>query len=430
MNELYDVAVLGLGPSGTVAAYRATQRGVKVLGIDPKGINAPSTVGVWASQLPDWFPDEAVASRFTPEVISRTGRQVLTAEYAMLVPGWEQQLGGFAVVEKKAEPAIAVFYGVPGRKKRRPLRSWFQPKSDELLSVMSEDDSLIDTVDHLWITTTPSTMSARQLAHGLVVPEGSVPEAHRRGVLMDFSPVAGFPEDGPVTFSYRVPLGDGTWLIEETILATDGDSETLLAHLEMKNLARLEQLGITTEDIRRTEVVSFPLGPRGIPGDRARTPLGLALGMIPVSRRTSLDLSFLASPWGGKGVKGEAHIGTAGGWIHPATGYSVGAVLAGTEEMLDRVLAGSPPTSRAWRVNYALRRFGLNVVLGFSPTQYQEFFGIVLGLPERDLLDYLISTSPWDTARVMVRIILRAFRQTPSTALAVFRLAPGALFRK
>ena len=429
MNELYDVAVLGLGPSGTVAAYRASQRGLNVLGIDPRGINAPSTVGVWASQLPDWFPEDAVASRFTPDVISHTGRQVLTAEYAMLAPGWEQHLAGFDVVEKKAEPAITVLFGVPGQK-GRPLRSWFQPKSDELLSVMSEDDSLIDIVDHLLITTTPSPMSARQLAHGLVVPEGSVPEAHRRGVLMDFSPVAGFPDDGPVTFSYRVPLGDGTWLIEETILATDGDPKTLLEHLEAKNLARLEQLGITMEDIRRTEVVSFPLGPRRIPGDRARTPLGLALGMIPLGRRASLDLRFLAGPWGGKGVKGEAHIGTAGGWIHPATGYSVGAVLADTDAMLDRVLAGSPPTSRAWRINYALRRFGLNVVLGFSPTQYHEFFGIVLSLPERDLLAYLTSTSPWATARVMVRIFLRAFRRTPSTAMAVFRLAPAALFRK
>src|SRR5699024_1878340 len=252
MNELYDVAVLGLGPSGTVAAYRASQRGLNVLGIDPRGINAPSAVRVWAYQLPDWFPEDAVASRFTPDVSSHTGRQVLTAEYAMLAPGWEQHLAGFDVVEKKAEPAITVLFGVPGQK-GRPLRSWFQPKSDELLSVMSEDDTLIDIVDHLLITTTPSPMSARQLAHGLVVPEGSVPEAHRRGVLMDFSPVAGFPDDGPVTFSYRVPLGDGTWLIEETILATDWDPETLLEHLKVKNLARLEQLGITMEDIRRTD---------------------------------------------------------------------------------------------------------------------------------------------------------------------------------
>ena len=152
--------------------------------------------------------------------------------------------------------------------------------------------------------------------------------------------------------------------------------------------------------------------------------------MIPVLQGAWLDLRFLAGPWNGRGIPGEAHIGGTAGWIHPATGYSVGTVLAHTDAMLDRVLNGETPTPKSWRINHLLRTLGLNIILRLSASQYREFFTIVLGLPEKDLLDYLTCTNPWVTARVMVRIILREFRSSPSTALAVFRHLPAALIKK
>ncbi len=433
MKELYDVAVLGLGPSGAVAAHRATKRGLKVLGIDPRGINSPSTVGMWAFQIPAWFPPEAIATRFTPSMITHKGRIDLTTEYVMLKSGWEKHLEGFDVIRDKAQPTARYSWGddAPTRRNRfSALQSWFKPDPDEQVSVMFDDAPSPGSFTNLLVSTPASIMEARQLARGIVVPESVVPVEQRFAVLMDFSALPGFDEPGPVSFSYRVPLGDGNWLIEETILATTDSPSELLPHLKRKNLARMEHLGIPESEQIGSEVVNFPLGPRSLPHDRPRTRLGLALSSIPFARGAHLDLRFLAGPWGGRGIAGEASIGSAGGWIHPATGYSVGEVLAGTDTMLDRVLAGNTATSMAWRLNYALRHLGLNVLLELNPAQYQEFFSIVLSLPEKDLLGYLNSTDPRVTARVMMKIIINEFKSSPATALTVLKRAPGAAFRK
>lgn len=439
MKQSPIFTVLGLGPSGTVAAHRAAQRGLEVVGIDPRGVNAPSTVGLWASQLPRWFPREAVASRFRPALITPAGTRILTSEYVVLSPGWEQVLDGFEVVREKAWPGVGMKYSLSFDGNREnptiqqrisALKSWFRPNPDEQVSVILDESSSPGQLSHLLVSVPQVTMKAHQVAYGMVVPENAVPDTQRQGVLMDFSPLPGYTDSNPVTFSYRIPLGDGTWLIEETILATTGDPATLLPHLEEKNSDRLQHLGISGEHILRSEVVVFPLGPRRLPDDRPRTRLGLALSMIPFLKGAWLDLRFLAGPWNGRGIPGEAHIGGTAGWIHPATGYSVGTVLAHTDAMLDRVLNGETPTPKSWRINHLLRTLGLNIILRLSASQYREFFTIVLGLPEKDLLDYLTCTNPWVTARVMVRIILREFRSSPSTALAVFRHLPAALIKK
>lgn len=433
MKQSPILAVLGLGPSGAVAAHRAAQRGLDVVGIDPRGVNAPSTVGLWASQLPEWFPEEAVASRFQPAVIIQASTRILASEYVVLAPGWEQTLDGFEVVREKAWPAVSVRYSGPAgdtRSRLQRLRSLFRPNPDEQVSVVMDESDNPGQLSHLLVSVPQSTMTARQLAYGVVVPESSIPEGQRQGVLMDFSQLPGYDDSTPVTFSYRIPLGDGTWLIEETILASTGIPEALIAHLEEKNSARLDHLRINTDDILRSEMVDFPLGPHRLPDDRPRTRLGLALSMIPFIQGSWLDLRFLAGPWGGSGMAGEAHIGGAAGWIHPATGYSVGTVLAHTDAMLDRVLAGKTPTPKSWWLNQHLRTLGLNILLRFSPAQYREFFTTILNLPEKNLLDYLICTNPRITAKVMVKIILRQFRSHPSTAFTVFQHLPAALIKK
>ena len=67
--------------------------------------------------------------------------------------------------------------------------------------------------------------------------------------------------------------------------------------------------------------------------------------------------------------------------MHPATGYSVGAVLADVDRFLDRLAArgdASPPGGRmlAW-----LHRRGLHVILGFDADRTREFFDAFFTLP-------------------------------------------------
>ncbi|WP_080794864.1 lycopene cyclase family protein [Corynebacterium pacaense] len=349
---LYDATVIGLGPSGTVAAHRAAARGLRVLGIDPAGPNAPGTIGVWADQIPGWFPDAGIAAEFRPWVIADGVRRRLRSRYVVLAPKWEKRLGGFPVLRGSA------------------------PLSKRLPAA------------HTFISVPESTLSARQLAHGFIITTDREPDA----VLMDFSPVPGFG-DAPSTFSYRIPLGGGHWLIEETILATTDPPDELLPLLERKCLARMAMLGITGR-IAGTEIVDFPLGP----------------GVVPRDRRG-----------------GRVHIGGAAGWMHPATGYSVGEVLAATDGMLDRVLAGRRPRPAAWHLNHFLQRRGLAVLLRLSPAQTRRFFSVVLALGEDDLRAYLTGSDPVRTAGVMLRIFLRVAKKAPGTALAVLRAFPRAI---
>ena len=101
--------------------------------------------------------------------------------------------------------------------------------------------------------------------------------------------------------------------------------------------------------------------------------------------------------------------------MHPATGYSVGAVLADVDRFLDHLAArddASPPGGRplAW-----LRRRGLHVLLGFDADQTREFFDSFLSLPDAAIREYLTGTSTPRTLAVMMALAIPLGRRNPKT---------------
>ncbi|MGX6516695.1 MAG: hypothetical protein ACWM05_08070 [Corynebacterium amycolatum] len=185
-------SVVGLGPAGRIAAHRASARGWDVTAYDPAGGTLPSTIGLWCDQLPDWLPSDFLAATFQPSVILVDGTERrLTRAYGVVNKDCLQTLGGFRI-------------------ERRVLT-----------------DSETSGTD-ITIVTTGRTHAAagrggqvRQLAIGHIFSLDDVPSAHRRAVLMDFTPAEpNAPETEPASFSYRIFLDDRTFLIEETILAT------------------------------------------------------------------------------------------------------------------------------------------------------------------------------------------------------------------
>ena len=146
---------------------------------------------------------------------------------------------------------------------------------------------------------------------------------------------------------------------------------------------RLADLGLDPARAIADETVDFPMGPRHLPDDDPR--------------------------------KGHGHFGAAGGWMHPATGYSVGAVLADVDRFLDQLEAradASPPGGRplAW-----LRRRGLHVLLGFDADQTREFFDSFLSLPDAAIREYLTGTSTPRTLAVMVALAMPLGCRNPKT---------------
>ena len=378
--------VLGLGPAGRIAAHRAAARGWDVMALDPAGGSMPSTVGAWAHQLPAWLPADAVASRFRPSVVTSGGRRrLLDDDYVVLDTAVLSRLGGFDVCRERgmrhADGAVTIRDG---------------DGDGEDFGAWTSSDVVVDAVG---AAPGAAVLEARQLAFGHVFREIDVPEHVRVPVLMDFTVPTGsdLPPDRadatgsyPATFSYRLPLGDGTWLIEETILAARASSGAddprraeLHAHLHRMQSRRLADLGLDPARAIADETVDFPMGPRHLPDDDPR--------------------------------KGHGHFGAAGGWMHPATGYSVGAVLADVDRFLDQLEAradASPPGGRplAW-----LRRRGLHVLLGFDADQTREFFDSFLSLPDAAIREYLTGTSTPRTLAVMVALAMPLGRRNPKT---------------
>ena len=376
--------VLGLGPAGRIAAHRAAARGWDVMALDPAGGSMPSTVGAWAHQLPAWLPADAVASRFRPSVVTSGGRRrLLDDDYVVLDTAVLSRLGGFDVCRERgmrhADGAVTIRDG-----------------DGEDFGAWTRSDVVVDAVG---AAPGAAVLEARQLAFGHVFREIDVPEHVRVPVLMDFTVPTGtdLPPDRadatgsyPATFSYRLPLGDGTWLIEETILAARASSGAddprraeLHAHLHRMQSRRLADLGLDPARAIADETVDFPMGPRHLPDDDPR--------------------------------KGHGHFGAVGGWMHPATGYCVGAVLADVDRFLDQLEAradASPPGGRplAW-----LRRRGLHVLLGFDADQTREFFDSFLSLPDAAIREYLTGTSTPRTLAVMVALAVPLGRRNPKT---------------
>lgn len=318
-DSLPHIHVLGLGPAGRLLAYRAAQRGFQVHGWDPTGGSLPSTMGCWKEQVPTWFPQELIASSVHPLLINSQGKtRQLSRQYVMLSPKLAN-LGGFPIT---AQP------NSPGN--------------------LSADNSLI-------IDTRPphNLLPIRQVASGVILPEDALPPSERTAVLMDFRCPPG-THPAP-TFHYRMPLGDGTWLLEETILAIP---EPLPHNLQQQLTdtlhARLNQLGINAAHPIATDHVSFPLGPARIPKDPPRT------------------LSF----------------GARGGYLHPATGYSIGMSLAAIDETLDGTLK-TLETPNSHQLLHFLRRRGLAVLLALNPTPLRVFFDTFFDLPEEHIFGYL-----------------------------------------
>ena len=378
--------VLGLGPAGRIAAHRAAARGWDVMALDPAGGSMPSTVGAWAHQLPAWLPADAVASRFRPSVVTSGGRRrLLDDDYVVLDTAVLSRLGGFDVCRERgmrhADGAVTIRDG---------------DGDGEDFGAWTSSDVVVDAVG---AAPGAAVLEARQLAFGHVFREIDVPEHVRVPVLMDFTVPTGtdLPPDRadatgsyPATFSYRLPLGDGTWLIEETILAARASSGAddprraeLHAHLHRMQSRRLADLGLDPARAIADETVDFPMGPRHLPDDDPR--------------------------------KGHGHFGAVGGWMHPATGYCVGAVLADVDRFLDQLEAradASPPGGRplAW-----LRRRGLHVLLGFDADQTREFFDSFLSLPDAAIREYLTGTSTPRTLAVMVALAVPLGRRNPKT---------------
>ncbi|MBN6040726.1 lycopene cyclase family protein [Amycolatopsis sp. 195334CR] len=358
--------IAGGGPAGWALAAACARAGVRVALVDPAPRRAWAPVyGVWRDEVPG-LPDSAVAA--VPHTVLATAvtTHTLDREYVVI-----DNAGLRAWLD---HPAVEVITGRAESVTRGDRGATVRLTDGRRLACAVAVDA---TGARRALTGGPARRPAEQTAFGLALDEAAAERVtgHSPGtaVFMDWRPAhADFP-----TFLYSLPLGNGRTLVEETCLAA---KPGLPQHILSARLrARLTAAGVVE-----------PRGP-----ERVRIPLDL-----PIPR----TLAF----------------GVAGGFAHPATGYSLGTALRLASPVAQAIAAASTPreadraaravvASAAAREVHALRRFGLRVLTRLPSAQVPEFFEMFFSLPPDRQRAYLSGREDLaGTAAAMTGLFRRA----------------------
>ena len=242
-----------------------------------------------------------------------------------------------------------------------------------------------------------------QTAVGWTVEADAHPFAAGEAVLMDWrhGHLAVAERGGVPSFLYAFPLPDGRVFVEETVLVAR--PAVAAEALESRLRRRLDALGVRVRRVAATERVWIPMG-----------------GALP--DRDARVVGF----------------GAAGGFVHPATGYSLVRSLAAAPVLADAVAdalgrgAATPEraVAAAWRAlwpadrmrRFALFRFGMEILMRMDAAETMSFFEAFFALPDADWRGYLGDALP---ARSVAGVMTRFFAAAPAPVRR--RLALGGV---
>ncbi|WP_215543814.1 lycopene cyclase family protein [Amycolatopsis sp. CA-230715] len=367
---MVDVLVAGAGPAGWSVAAACAREGLHTALVDP----APSrpwtaTYALWRDELPS-LPDSAIAAAPATTVAFGRTRHVLDREYLVL--------------------------------DNTGLRHWVTDERVELRQ------GKLDSTVHGGHGSTAVLADGSRVAAAIVVDArgsrrraGARTEQTAYGVTLSTAEAAAVTGGATAlfmdwrnspTFLYSVPLGHDRVLVEETSLARKPGLP--LGVLADRLRARLARAGVT--EPRRRERVR------------------IALDTPPSLRGSTLGF------------------GAAGGFVHPATGYSVATSLALAPAVAAALADGLPAgPSRALRAArhavwpasalavHQLRRKGLHAVRSMPDDALPAFFDLFFALPTElhraytsgrtdisgtaSAMAHLFRTAPW---RLRTRLAL------------------------
>ncbi|MGO4617567.1 lycopene cyclase family protein [Nocardia sp. 2YAB30] len=302
-----DLVVCGLGPAGRALAHRGLARGLTVTVVDPVPYRAwAATYAAWADELPDWLAPEVVAATVRRPMAWGTRAHHLDRAYVVLDTARLHDSLRLTGAQVITDRAVDIARDSVTLASGTPLTAG-------------------RVIDARGLARSPAR--AEQTAYGLILDAEHC--AGLEPLFMDWRADHGAPPDAPHSFLYAVPLGGGRMLLEETCLA--GRPALASAELRERLHHRLRSRGIRLTGTEPVERVRFPVQ----------------------GGRPSRDA-----------------FGAAGGFLHPATGYSVGAALA----TVDAVAAGQGVWPTSARAVHHLRAAGLRALLALPPEDIPLFF--------------------------------------------------------
>ncbi|AZI58765.1 lycopene cyclase [Nakamurella antarctica] len=349
------VVVLGLGPAGRATAHRIARAGIAVVAVDP----APHrrwtpTYAAWADELPAWLPSGVRGTQTSGVRAWALRPHLIPRTYVVLdTPGLQDALTLDGVQVITGTVAAADSHQVT-------LTDGRQLFADVVLDARG---------------TRPQPTLAQQTAVGVVV---TAQQAAPIGgsVFMDWRRDNGTRAEDHPSFLYAFPLDEDRVLLEETCLV--GRPALGLRELRQRLEHRLATRGVVLTGNEPIERVRFCVEP-----------------------------GTSSNP-----ESGPVRIGSRGGLMHPATGYSVAVSLNMADTIAGAVTHGRCVQEALWplgaRQTHRLRGLGLTTLLRLPASGIEEFFAAYFALPVSLQRAYITDRArPMLTATAMAAMAAR-----------------------
>ncbi len=380
----FDALVIGSGPAGTIIAAALAERGVKVGGLTASPLRQvwPNTYGIWRDEL---------------EALGLT---------ELLGHCWENCVSYFGKGEVNHDRAYGLFDKV---KLQNHLLAkcetggvkWHQGKATNIEH--DRDRSIVTTIagetlrarvvidasghDPLFVKRQHQGAVAFQTAYGIVGHFSAPPVEPNQFVHQDFRSEhlsATERATEPPTFLYAMDFGDDVYFVEETSLAMAPPVSFDL--LERRLHQRLAARGIKVTEVHEVERCIFPM---------------------------TLPLPDLHQP--------VVAFGAAASMVHPATGYTIGAMLRRAPGLATAIATAlqdphAEPAKiarAAWQElwnpdrlrKYYLYRFGLEKLMRFDEVLIEQHLDTFFSLPQNQWSGFLAdSLSTPELLAAMVRL--------------------------
>lgn len=350
--ERVDVVVMGAGPAGEAVASACAARGLDTLLVDP----APDrpwvpTYAAWVDELEGLGLDEALAARW-PVAEVHTGHSTVTLQRP-----------------------YAVFDNAALRAALRARSTRLNVLQGRVTAIDHDDDGSFVSVGSVrvrarlvvdasggaspWVERTAGDAQLHQRAFGRIGVLAS-DSAQVDGLTWMDLRAPGVAEDVHVpTFLYAMRFPDGRVLLEETSLVRA--PAVTFEELEARLDARMRAMGLRFATVEHVERCSIPMD-------------------LPLPRVGQRVIAF----------------GTAGGHVHPATGFMVARCLRLAPDLArsvsDAIACGARGDALARTVWAAvwpedtssgrdLHLFGMSAAANMTTAETQQFFSAFFDLP-------------------------------------------------
>ncbi len=375
--EVLDILILGSGPAALCLASELAKQNLSIKGISTKFPNEKweNTYGIWASELEELGLETLLSHRWHKTVSffgngeNKKGNIPTKHNYDYGLINQEAFQDELLKKCKGIEWLNETAKDITEKNKLSEVVCFSGLKIKARL--------VIDASGHKsnFVKRPIQNEIAQQAAYGIVGKFSSPPVSKEQFVLMDFRPDHLNKEEklSSPSFLYAMDLGDETFFVEETSLA----SYPALSQENLKErlLKRLNSKDIQVNEIFHEENCLFPMN-------------------LPLPFKKQFVLGF----------------GGSASMVHPASGYMVGSLLRRAPLLAEKLaiflkephLSSLELATKGWDVlwpyeltqRHKLYQYGLKRLMSFDESRLRSFFSNFFRLSTKEWVGFLTNTLP------------------------------------